>query len=339
MRSARVLIVAAIASILLESCSPTTQSLASGPTITATPTLSINDALTNAACTSTSCIALSTSQFGSGEQYSESSRTWTPLHLPATALQVSASSCWATGCLIAGSTGTSQFLWKYSSGYVSALQSPTSFQTIQSINCFAASTCTVIGFNPSSSSLEMLYSHDAGATWTSPATLPTALSVTGKISLSCDEANNCLVSGSSRSGSSALLFATHDAGVTWLQRTINPSWSTIHSLSCSALKCISAMTDSTGNSFVLRTNTYGRIWKKVSSSNSAVTAMSCANLSTCVVVGTNKTSGPWLETWQNGVLVVNKLNYVTTPFNDVACLPTKCVVVGNTNVATVPFSS
>jgi len=339
MRSARVLIVASIASILLASCSPATQSLSSGPTITATPTLSINDTLTNAACTSTSCIALSTSQFGSGEQYSESSKKWTPLRLPATALQVSASSCWTTGCLIAGSTATSQFLWKYSSGFVAALQPPATFQTIQSINCFAASTCAAIGFNPSSSSLEMLYSHDAGATWTSSTTLPTALSLSGKISLACDEANNCLVSGSSRSGSSALLFATHDAGVTWLQRTLSPSWSTIHSLSCSALKCISAMTDSTGNSFILRTKTYGRIWKKVSYSNNAVTAMSCANLSTCVVVGTNKASGPWLETWQNDVLVVNKLNYVTTPFIDVACLPTKCVVVGNTNVATVPFSS
>lgn len=99
------------------------------------------------------------------------------------------------------------------------------------------------------------------------------------------------------------------------------------------------MTDTAGNSSILRTKTFGRIWKKVSPSNNAVTAMSCASVNACVVVGTNKKSDPWLETLRNGVLVVNKLNYVTTPFNDVACLPTKCVVVGNTNVATVPFSS
>ncbi len=339
MRSVRVLIVASIASVLLASCATTTQSLSSGPTITAIPTLSINDALTSASCTATSCIAISTSQYGSGEQYSESSKTWSSLRLPATAIQISASSCWPTGCLIAGNTATSQFLWKYSSGFVSTVQMPATFQTIRSIDCFADNTCAAIGFNPDTSSLDLLFSQDAGATWGSTTTLPAALSVSGTISLSCDEASNCLVSGPSRSGPSALLYATHDAGVTWLQRSLNPSWTTVHSLSCSALKCISAMTDSTGNSFILRTKTFGRIWKKVSSSNNAITAMSCANVSTCVVVGTNKKSGPWLETLQNGVLVVNKLNYVTTPFNDVACLPTKCVVVGNTNVATVPFNS
>lgn len=339
MRSARVLIVASIASLLLASCSTTSQSLSSGPTITATPTLSINDALTSASCTATSCIALSNSQYGVGEQYSESSKKWTSLNLPAVAIAISATSCWTNGCLIAGNTTTSQFLWKYSSGFVATVQPPTIFQTIESINCFADNTCAVIGFNPSTSSMEMMYSHDAGATWTSPTSLPAALSVTGTISMSCDESNNCLVSGASRTGPSALLYATHDAGVTWLQRTMNSSWVTLHSLTCSALKCLSAMTDSSGNSYILNTNTYGRIWKKVSSSNSAVTAMACASVSSCVVVGTNKIDGPWLETLHNGVLVLNKLNYVTTPFNDVACLPAKCVVVGNTNVATVPFSS
>ena len=339
MRSIRVLIAVSVASVLLSGCSATTQSLPSGPTITGTPTLSINDALTSASCTATSCIAVSTSQYGSGEQYTESSKTWSALRLPATPLQITASSCWTTGCLLTGNTATSQFLWKYSFGSLSSLQMPTMFQTIRSIDCFADSTCAAIGFDPSTSLLELSLSQDGAATWSTPVALPSTFSAGGPISMSCDDVNNCLVSGASRAGSSALLYATHTGGTKWLQRPLNTSWTSLRSLSCNVLTCIGTMTDSSGNSFIVRTKTFGRIWKKVSSSNSGVTAMACTNSNTCVVIGATKKNEPWLETLHKGVLKVNKLNYVATPFNDVACLPTTCVVVGNTSVATVPLNS
>ena len=339
MRSIRVLIVAAIASVLLASCATTTHPLSSGPTITGTPTLNINNALTNVACTTASCIAVNTSQYGASEQYSDSSKAWTALSVPANALQITASSCWSTGCLLSGSTSTSQFLWKYSSGVVSTLKMPTMFQTISSLNCFADSECAAIGFDPSTSSLELIFSRDSAATWSTPSTLPSTFSAGGQISMSCSDAANCLVSGTAKSGPTVLLYATHDSGATWVQRTLRTTWQELRSLTCSALNCVGAMTDSSGSSFIVRTKTFGRIWEKVSSSKGGVTAMACAGVNKCVAIGMAKMNTPWVETLKNNVLLVNKLIYVATPFNGVACLPTKCVLVGNTSVAIVALNS
>jgi hypothetical protein len=110
-------------------------------------------------------------------------------------------------------------------------------------------------------------------------------------------------------------------------------------MTCSALNCVGAITDSSGSSFIVRTKTFGRIWEKVSSSKGGVTAMACAGVNKCVAIGMAKMNTPWVETLKNNVLLVNKLSYVATPFNGVACLPTKCVLVGNTSHAIVALNS
>lgn len=331
---------------MLAGCSASIQSLASGPTITGTPTLNINSSLASASCTTASCIAISTSQFGSravngptAELYSTSTKSWTQFNVPFEPQQISSSSCWSQGCLISGSSIELSFLWKYSAGIVTQLTLPADYQAATALSCFSNEQCALIGYNKSISALGISFSQDTGVSWSTPTALPSSYSPIGAISLSCTDASNCLVSATHQSSNTALLYATHDGGVTWVKRNISNTWSQLQSLSCINLKCVGALTDSSGNNFVVRSKTFGRIWRKISTSNSGISNMSCSGISNCVIIGTNKMGEPWIETLHNDSLVVNKVAYFSTPLNSVSCYATTCVVVGNTAVAAVPLSS
>jgi hypothetical protein len=132
------------------------------------------------------------------------------------------------------------------------------------------------------------------------------------------------------------VFITRNDGVTWTERSTPSSWTTLSSLSCNGLHCVGLATVN-GTSTLVRSKTFARTWTSVSLSQQA-NALACVSLSSCVVVGQNAKSSPWLVTVSGRTTSPSRLRYVPTPLLDVACGSKVCAAIGYTTVLSLPLT-
>jgi hypothetical protein len=82
----------------------------------------------------------------------------------------------------------------------------------------------------------------------------------------------------------------------------------------------------------VRTDNFGKTWKKVASLSTSILSLACASLERCVVGGLEGSSSPWLATVVAGSVTPVKLKYVPTQIADVACGSKICAAIGVTTV-------
>jgi hypothetical protein len=333
-RSWRGALVAGVSAVVLAGCA--SAHVAVGPHLTGTPSLSIEVPLQSVACTSSdACVAAG----ANGSSVAPSAvvqvigphGTWTAPSVPRTLVNsISSTSCWSSECLVGGTQRSGDTLWLVSPGSKTVTASPTprAGKGVSALSCFASLSCAVIDTTGITGSARLSFTSDGGTSWTTPASLSWTIGVSVTV-LSCTDALNCLV-GATNSRHQALLEVTHDAGLTWAVRPVPSTWVSINSLTCVALRCVSLVTTAT-QSLVERTNTFARLWKGVALSEQA-SALACARLSRCAVVGQTANQAPWLATLQGKHVTSVALKYVPTPLLDVACGVTACDAIAASTV-------
>jgi len=220
--------------------------------------------LSTVGCTgSDSCVALG----GDGSDVAPSTLgevrhadgSWRPLGLPAVqAGVVSSSSCWSSGCLIAGSQSSGDLLWLYdaTTRSVTPKAAPAAGQSVSSLSCFGVLSCALIDTKGITSGSRLSFSDDGGATWAAPVPIPWSQG-SAPSSLSCTDGLDCLAVAAP--GGLLTVEVTHDAGTAWTELAVPASWTTLTSLTCVALRCAALATTST-QSLVVRTRNFGTTW-------------------------------------------------------------------------------
>ena len=318
-----------LGALILAGCNNNTATPAA---VTGIPSIGIAVPLRTIACTSSdSCIALGTTGAQlvptSVGEYRQSAGGWAALNVPAAASSVITSvSCWKTGCLVGGVQPSGSLVWGYnaSSESVGVRNAPARSQGVRALSCFANSSCGAVVSVGSTGMSAILFTSDAGSTWSLASIMPWSLNETIK-GLSCTDSLTCMVSAQSSAGTLDLE-VTHDGGVTWTSRVTPSSWVTLTSLQCSHRKCV-ALATSASSSKIARTSTFGREWKTISLPVKA-NALACATMSTCVIGGKASSASPWLATMSGTALSVKSLRYVPSSILDVACGTKICTALG-----------
>ncbi len=340
----RALVVLCGSALVLAGCNSTTSAVAR---VTGVPSISISVPLHKVSCTSSnSCIALGTTGSElvptSVGEYRQSSGAWSSLNVPsAPSSLITSTSCWKTGCLIGGIQPSGTLLWAYnaSSQSVSVQGQPAPSEGVRALDCFATSSCAAIvnvtstngSANTSASLSAISFTSDGGVTWSTPTPLAWTLAETVK-DVSCSEALTCMVSAVSGAGTLDVE-VTHDAGVTWTARTTPSTWLGLGSLHCTGTSCV-GLADTTTTSLVVRTSTFGRLWRTIALPVKA-NALACTTRKSCVVVGENTSGGAWLATLSGSSYVVHPLRYVPSPLVDVACGSATCAAIGVSTLLTL----
>lgn len=307
--------------------------------VTGTPSIGISVPLRTVACTTTgSCVALGTTGSNlvpsSVGEYRENNGTWSTLVVPgAPSSVITAASCWSIGCLIGGEQPSGNLLWGYnaSSQSLVVLRAPSVGQGVRALDCFALATCAVIVGTGVNAVSKLSFTTDGGATWSRGLTLDWSLGETVS-DLSCTDSTDCLVSAVS-SSSTLDLEVTHDGGLTWTARSTPSAWTSLTSLTCSALRCVGLAQRST-TSLLVRTSTFARTWTTEKLAARA-NAIACATLRHCVIAGERSSGAPWLATFDDAKLSVTSLKYVPSPLVDVACGAKLCAAIGVSTVLTL----
>jgi hypothetical protein len=82
---------------------------------------------------------------------------------------------------------------------------------------------------------------------------------------------------------------------------------------------------------LVRSSTFTAQWTGVALHQHA-SALACVTFTTCVVVGENAKTAPWLATVKDKVLTSDTLRYVPTPLLGVACGSKVCAAIGVTTL-------
>jgi hypothetical protein len=324
-----------LGALVLASCG-----VASAPSqsLNGRPALSISVPLSNVGCTlSDVCVAVGTSSASAGPtsvgEFATPKGQWLDLTLPATAAPlVTSTACFATQCLLGGSVSGRDLLWRFDapSHSVAIINPPPGGNGVSALTCNALD-CALVDASVRSTTPRFSSSADGGATWSS--SLPMSWASGDVItSVSCGAVSSCVASASTTQHQ-LLVFITRDDGQTWIERSTPSSWSGLSSLTCEKLRCVGLATIN-GASAIVRTNTFARTWTKTSLSQHA-NALACVAMNSCVAVGQNANSSPWLVTVKRGANVATRLRYVPTPLLDVACGSKVCAAIGVTTVLTV----
>jgi hypothetical protein len=313
------------------------------PHVTGLPAISISVPLSSIACTTNnSCVTLGTSNLEvsptSVGEYRLANGHWAALAVPTadTSTVITSSSCWNDGCLFVGSQSSGDLVWRFDEAdrAMTVATAPRSASGIESVSCFSAMTCAIFDF--SKTGPRFLTTDDGGTTWSTPVSLgvPSQDSVT---SLSCTAELRCIASFLNASNGIEV-YVSSDGGATWTPRTTfsTVTWAALTSLNCSKMKCLGLAKLSTGWRIV-RTDNFGRSWKKVASLHGDDLTLACTSLERCVVGGmTNfQSSVPSLATVTSGSVTAVRLKYVPSPISDVACGSKICAAIGVTTVLTL----
>jgi hypothetical protein len=304
--------------------------------VTGQPSLSIDAPLENVACTAAgSCLAVGVDDAGptpvaAGELRQGGGR-WTPLVVPNAPQQtITASACWTSQCLIAGSTSSGDSLWTYDpkSLSVSVSPAPHGGRGVSAVSCFAPGSCAVVDSTGVAGDSRISFSDDGGTTWSTPLSMQWTTD-TAVTALACYDGFDCLAAATN-ARSHVLLEVTHDRGLTWSPLAVPSTWTTLTSLTCVQSHCV-ALASTSATSLVVRTGSFFREWKDLALADDA-SALACATLTHCVVVGHTPSRGPWLATLK-GVHVTNiTLKYVPAALVDVACGAKVCTAIGDATV-------
>jgi hypothetical protein len=329
-----------VAGLVLASCATMTTAK---PHVTGLPAISISVPLSTVACTTNnSCVAIGTSPFDvsptSVGEYRTSQGRWSALTVPSadSSTFVVGASCWSNGCLFVGSQSNGDLVWLYdaSAHTLVAETPPAGGSGIDAVSCYTSMTCAI--FDSSQHGSRFLTTENGGSTWSSPVTVgaQTLDTVTG---LSCDADLACIASIVDSSNGVAA-YVSSDGGATWTPRTgfSTVTWTALESLNCNGKHCLGVANTSSGWRLV-RTDNFGRSWKKVASLPSSDVTLACTRLERCVVGGTKNlpSNAPWIATVVSDSVVVVKLKYVPSPISDVACGSKICVAIGVTTVVSL----
>ncbi len=336
----RIAATCSVAGLVLASCA--TSTVTTAPHVTGLPAVSISVPLSNVACTTNnSCVALGTSDFDvsptSVGEYRSANGRWTALTVPTAdpSTYVLSSSCWSDGCLFTGSQSNRDLVWRYdaTSHAMSPETPPTGGLGIDAVSCYASMTCVII--DASKVGARVLTTYDGGLTWSSPASPDVPASDTVS-SLDCSAPSRCIASFVNASNG-ILVLTSIDGGAWTAQPTSSTvTWAALTSLNCVKKKCLGLAKLDTGSKLV-RTDNFGRSWKKVASLHGSTLTLACTDLDRCVVGGmTNlQSSLPSLSTVVAGAVTAVKLKYVPSQIDDVACGTTICAAIGVTTVMTL----
>jgi hypothetical protein len=331
-RSWRPVVSIALAAAGLAGCAATTTNAS---VVTGRPSISLDAPLQEVACTSAgSCLAVGVDDLGptpaSIGELRQADGRWTATVVPnASSQTITSSACWLSACLIGGSTSAGDSLWTYSpaSLTVSVAPAPIGGRGVSALSCFAVGACALVDSTGIAGDSRLSLSDDSGTTWSTPTVMPWTAG-DAVTALSCTDALDCLVAATN-DRSHVLLELTHDGGLTWAPRAVPSTWTTLTSLTCQQLRCVALVSTSTA-SLVVRTDTFYRVWRDVSLSNSA-RALACTSLSHCVVVG-QTTSGSWLATIKELRVKNVALKYVPSALVDVACTARVCAAIADSTV-------
>jgi hypothetical protein len=300
------------------------------------PSISLDAPLQQVACTTSgSCLAVGVDDLGQAQasvgELRQGDGRWTAMVVPnASSQTITSSACWVSACLIGGSTSVGDSLWTYSptSLTVSISPAPHGGRGVSALSCYAVGACAVVDSTGIAGDSRLSFSDDSGTTWTLPVAMPwtTDDAVTA---LSCTDALDCLVAATN-DRSHVLLEVTHDGGLTWASRTVPSTWMTLTSMTCLQLRCV-ALASTSSDSLVVRTDTFFRVWRDVSLTDSA-RALACTSLTHCVVVGQTASSGSWLATIKELRVKNVALKYAPSALVDVACSAKVCAAIGDSTV-------
>jgi hypothetical protein len=328
-----------VAGIVLASCATSTPTV-KPPRVTGLPAISISVPLSIVACTTeNSCVAIGTSNLDvsptSVGEYRSSNGRWATITVPTadTSTYIASSSCWKSGCLFVGSQSNADLVWSYSatSNTISVVTAPTGASGVEAVSCYQDMTCAIL--DSSTSGARILFTHDGGASWSTPQLVGVPANETAT-TLSCVSAVRC-IAGFQNPSNGILVAVTDDGTTPWttLTNTSTLTWGTLASLNCAGRECVGLAKLFTGWRIV-RTDNFGRTWKKVAGLSISTPTLACASLERCVVGG-QSASAPWLATVTSGSVSPEQLKYVPSPIVDVACGSKICAAIGVTTVVTL----
>jgi hypothetical protein len=323
-----------VAALTLSACGTTTTQGASP--VTGFPSSSISVPLRVVACTtSNSCLAVGASGSdappGAVGEYRQVNGSWIGLRVPSVSTPLLGSaSCWTDGCLVGGSQATGDLIWVYRSSPASLTTTLTtpSGHGVSAVSCFTVDSCGVLDSTGVAGHSQLLFTINAGATWTTPSALlwTKGASVT---TLSCTDELSCIV-GATTSDGRALVKVTSDGGITWTKSVTPSDWIALTSLTCRAQHCVGLATTGSGTNLVT-TRSFAQSWTSLRLRAHA-SALACTTLSRCVVAGETRAQQPWLATVRHAEVTAHSLQYVPTVLSGVACGTTYCAAIGVSTV-------
>ena len=289
------------------------------------PTLSLSVPIMASACTlNDTCIVLgSSSGTGTGATLGEVAHqaTWQPLSLPQSKTATfQGSSCWESGCIIFGSTIDGDLLWHFNanSNAVTSLTPPTVSPAVEVVSCYAARSCSVIDMGGGNSAPQVYSTSDAGATWSTPISIP--FDATG---LACTSLERCVATSSSAT------WRTIDGGMTWKQSSTIGG--TLQNPYCSKDICVANDTN-TAHDHLWRSTDFGKNWSSTLLTDRTF-AFACLSVSHCVAAGQTKDSTGAVTNAVDGGLSELVVNYFPNPITTLACGKSRCVAGGLYSIA------
>lgn len=326
------------AGLVLSACG--TSSPHAANVIDGVPATSISVGLSEVACTTSSvCVAAGTSSLGVGPvataQFMTSSGHWHPLATPTTSTpRLNAAACTASSCLLAGSLGRTDLIWRFDAAthQLSPASTPAGGIGVKALTCDGVVNCALID-DGANGVPRFSFSADAGATWSSPLPMTWAagLNVT---SLQCGAVFHCLATVATTSH--ALLQGTNDGGLNWYPLGgASTSWTTLQLSWCHHKSCVALATGTTDA--IVRTYDDGVTWTS-HALNARVNSLACTSTRHCVAVGATSGGSAWLARVTGSSVSSVGLKYVPTPLVAVACGTTRCGAIGVTTLVSVPTS-
>ncbi|NNN03431.1 MAG: hypothetical protein HKL87_05495 [Acidimicrobiaceae bacterium] len=316
------------------------------PTLSGTPSISINVPLQTVACTGLgSCLAAGANGTSlsptSVAQVRLPSGHWTPLVAPgATYATLDASACGRSTCLIGGRNSTGDLLWSYSGQGLLPVANPAGGLGIGALSCASSTWCALL--DQSSSGWRLSTGSDAGTRWSAPHVVH-GLSGSAVV-LSCPETGVCVAGDSS-----GHLVETRNAGVSWSSLAVPSDWTSLLGLACfSAIQCVALAHSGAGpvlasttalatptttvapSTSTTATSTPARSWSLRSVPGAR--ALACSKANNCAVVGADSAGAGLVELWRGAALIDARVNYLPEPLGTVTCLGTLCVAAGTTTL-------
>jgi hypothetical protein len=302
-------------------------------------------------CTSsTSCMAVGTSDSSSGGLLAESrsGTTWTVLPIPdpgggnlASISCTSASACTAVGEYSNGTaTVTLAERWNGASWSVQATPNPPGATTsvLNRVSCTSPTTCIAVGDSFTGSAPVTLAERWNGSSWSLQSTPDASGAASNQLNgISCTSASACTAVGSSANGTNTVPLAEAWNGSAWtIQATPSPSGPTYNPLqgvSCTAAAACTAV----GAGFAERWN--GTVWsvQAIARTKDNLGGVSCVSATDCTAAGGFYKAGVQYmvaESWNGTKWQVDNTpvsaSYDTDSLSDVSCVNANaCTAVGS----------